>query len=231
MNRPIPLALSILVALFSALTALAVTGGPDAHAHGTQPAIQHHAEARGTATITRKELALRNGMRALWEDHVTWTRLGVISLIDNSADKDATVGRLLRNQTDIGNAVKPFYGDAAGAALTEKLREHILIAADLIAAAKAGDGEKVAREQARWKKNAAEIAALLNKVNPRFWKRAALRSMLNEHLTLTTAEVVARLKHDWNADVAAYDRIHRHALGMADALSTGIVKQFPRRFR
>ena len=231
MNRPIPLALSMLVALFSALTALAVTGGPDAHAHGTQPAIQHHMEARGPAAITRKELALRNGMRALWEDHVTWTRLGVISLLEDSADKDATVGRLLRNQTDIGNAVKPFYGDAAGAALTQKLREHILIAADLISAAKAGDGEKVAREQARWEKNAAEIAALLNKVNPRFWKRAALRSMLNEHLTLTTAEVVARLNHDWNADVAAYDRIHRHALGMADALSTGIVKQFPRRFR
>ena len=55
--------------------------------------------------------------------------------------------------------------------------------------------------------------------------------MLNEHLTLTTAEVVARLNHDWNADVAAYDRIHHHALGMADALSTGIVKQCPRRFR
>ena len=61
--------------------------------------------------------------------------------------------------------------------------------------------------------------------------RAALRSMLNEHLTLTTVEGVARLKHDWNADVAACNRIHRHALGMADALSTGIVKQFPRRFR
>ena len=231
MNRPIPLALSMLVAFFSALTALAVSGGHDANARGTQPAIHHHAEARGSATVTRKELALRNGMRALWEDHVTWTRLGVISLLDDSADKDATVGRLLRNQTDIGNAVKPFYGDAAGAALTQKLREHILIAADLIAAAKAGDGAKVASEQARWQKNAAEIAALLNKVNPRFWKKAALTSMLNEHLTLTTAEVVARLNHDWSADVAAYDRIHRHALGMADALSTGIVKQFPRRFR
>jgi hypothetical protein len=231
MNRPIPLVLSTLVAFFSALTALAVSGGHDAHAHGTQPAIHHHAVARGPAAVTRKELALRNGMRALWEDHVTWTRLGVISLLDDSADKDATVGRLLRNQTDIGNAVKPFYGDAAGAALTQKLREHILIAADLISAAKAGDNGKVASEQARWRKNAAEIAALLNKVNPRFWKKAALTSMLNEHLTLTTAEVVARLNHDWSADVAAYDRIHRHALGMADALSTGIVKQFPRRFR
>ena len=231
MHRPIPLALTVLVAFFSALTALAVSGGHDAQAQRAQPAVHHHASPQGHARISRKELALRNGMRALWEDHVTWTRLGVISLLNDSPDTDATVGRLLRNQTDIGNAIKPFYGDAAGAALTQKLREHILIAADLIAAAKAGDGARVASEQARWQKNAAEIAALLNKVNPRFWKRAALTSMLNEHLTLTTGEVLARLNHDWNADVAAYDRIHRHALGMADALSTGIVKQFPRRFR
>jgi hypothetical protein len=231
MNRPLSLALSLLVAFVSALTALAFSDGHDARARGTQPTIHHHLGAHGPAAVTRKELALRNGMRALWEDHVTWTRLGVISLLNDSPDKDATVGRLLRNQTDIGNAVKPFYGDAAGAALTQKLREHILIAADLIAAAKAGDGAKVASEQARWQKNAAELATLLSKVNPRFWKKAALTSMLNEHLKLTTAEVVARLNHDWSADVAAYNRIHRHALGMADALSTGIVKQFPRRFR
>ena len=231
MHRPIPITLTVLVAFVSALTALVVSGGHDAQAREAQPAVHQHAGPHNHARISRKELTLRNGMRALWEDHVTWTRLGVISLLNDSPDTDATVGRLLRNQTDIGNAVKPFYGDAAGAALTQKLREHILIAADLIAAAKAGDGAKVASEQARWQKNAAEIAALLNKVNPRFWKKAALTSMLNEHLTLTTGEVVARLNHDWNADVAAYDRIHRHALGMADALSTGIVKQFPRRFR
>ena len=231
MNRPVPLALTVLVAFFSALTALAVSGGHDAHAHEAQQAIHRHAEVRSPSAVTRKELALRNGMRALWEDHVTWTRLAVISLLNGAPDTEATVGRLLRNQADIGNAVKPFYGGAAGAALTQKLREHILIAADLIAAAKAGDEAKVAREQARWRRNAAEIATLLSRANPRYWKRAALTSMLNEHLRLTTAEVVARLQRDWTADVAAYDGIHRHALGMADALSTGIVKQFPRRFR
>jgi hypothetical protein len=180
--------------------------------------------------VTRKELALRNGMRVFWEDHVTWTRLAVISLLDNSPDTNATVARLLRNQTDIGNAIKPFYGKAAGNSLTRELRLHILIAADLIAAAKAGDQAKVAVEQARWQRNAADIAALLSQANPRYWKRAQLTSMLNEHLRLTTAEVVARLRRDWNADVASYDRIHLHALGMADALATGIVKQFPRRF-
>ena len=50
----------------------------------------------------------------LWEDHVTWTRLAVISLTADTPDTEATVARLLKNQTDIGNAVKPFYGRAAG---------------------------------------------------------------------------------------------------------------------
>lgn len=225
--RPIPLGLTSLIALFSALAALAVSNGHDAQAHGN--AAHAHATPAGAA-ITGKELAFRNGMRALWEDHVTWTRLAVISLVAGSPDTKATVARLLRNQADIGNAVKPFYGKAAGDELTRQLRSHILIAADLIAAAKAGDEAKVSAEETRWKRNAADIAALLSRANPEHWKRGALTAMLDEHLRLTTQEVVARLHGNWTADVAAYDRIHRHALGMADALATGLVAQFPQRF-
>jgi hypothetical protein len=223
--RPIPLGLTALIAFFSALAALAVSNGHDAHAHGN-PAV--HAD--GT-TLTQKEFALHNGMRVLWEDHVTWTRLAVISLVAGTPDTKATVARLLKNQADIGNAIKPFYGKAAGDALTGELRKHILIAADLIAAAKAGDQAKLAAEQARWRQNADDIATLLSKVNPRQWKKSDVRAMLNEHLRLTTQEVVARLQGKWAADVAAYDRIHQHALGMADTLSTGLVEQFPQRFR
>jgi hypothetical protein len=232
-TRPIPLGLSFLIALFSALAALAVSGGHGAHAQGNQPhaETQHAHAAHKTATVTRKELALRNDMRRLWEDHVTWTRLAVISLVAGSPDTEATVARLLRNQTDIGNAVKPYYGTAAGNALTALLRQHILIAADVIAAAKAGDANRLAAEQAAWQRNADDIAGLLSKANPRSWKRPAVRAMLGEHLRLTTHEAVARLQADWEADVAAYDRVHRHALTMADTLSTGLVKQFPRRFR
>jgi hypothetical protein len=218
--RPIPLALTALIAFFSALVALAISNGPEAHAHGSHQ-----------AALTQKELVLRNDMRRLWEDHVTWTRLAVISLTTGSPDTDATVARLLRNQTDIGNAVKPFYGRAAGDALTSELREHILIAADLIAAAKAGDQAKLADAQARWQHNADDIAALLNEANPRYLTLRSQKSMLGEHLRLTTQEVVARLQGNWSADVAAYDRIHHHALGMADTLSSGLVKQFPGRFR
>ena len=219
--RPIPLGLTMLIALFSALAALAFSGGHDAHAQGT---AAHH-------VTPQRQLAFHDGMRKLWEDHVTWTRLAIISLTTGSADTEATVGRLLRNQVDIGNAIKPYYGKAAGARLTKLVRDHILIAADLIAAAKAGDSGKLADEQARWQANARELATFLNRANPRAWKLGAMNSMLREHLRLTTSEVVARLQGNWAADVTAYDRIHRQGLHMADMLSSGSVQQFPGRFR
>jgi hypothetical protein len=216
-SRPIPLALTMLVALFAALVALAVSNGHDAHAHGN--------------ATSDAQAELRADMRVLWEDHVTWTRLAIISLTTGSPDTQATVGRLLRNQTDIGNAVKPFYGKAAGNALTAELRKHILIAADVVAAAKAGDAAKLADAQTRWRANADGIAALLASVNPRFWKLGPMKSEMRKHLALTTQEAVARLQGRWAADVAAYDKIHRHILHLSDVLADGLVKQFPSRFR
>jgi hypothetical protein len=223
-SRPIPLALTMLVAVFSALVALAIAGGHDAAAHGND---DQHANA---PVVTPRVVAFHDEMRRLWEDHVTWTRLAIISLVGDTADTEASVGRLLQNQTDIGDAIKPFYGDGAGQELTRLLRDHILIAADIIAAAKAGDQTAVADAQARWTANVGEIAAFLAAANPRSWDLDEMKAMLDEHLRLTTDEAVARLQGDWAADVAAYDQIHAHALGMADMLSNGIIKQFPKRF-
>jgi hypothetical protein len=231
--RPIPLTLTMLIALFSALAALAVSGGNDAHAHGnaSDHATGHAAAPHSKAAVTQKELALRSEMRRLWEDHITWTRLAIISLTTDSPDTQATVGRLLKNQTDIGNAVKPFYGKPAGNELTSQLRKHILIAADLIAAAKAGDQTKLADAQARWLQNADDIASLLNSVNPRNWKLSAMKAEMHKHLALTAQEALARLQGNWNADVAAYDQIHRHILHLSDVLAEGLIRQFPQRFR
>jgi hypothetical protein len=233
--RPIPIALTALIAFFSALAALAVSNRMDmAQAHGNTP---HQAAApitmnvHSTTTLSAKSVALHADMRKLWEDHVTWTRLAIISLETGTPDTTATVARLLRNQTDIGNAVKPYYGNAAGNELTRQLRAHILIAADVIAAAKAGDQTKLADAQARWDKNADQIATVLNSVNPRYWPLTSMKAEMHTHLKLTTEEAVARLQDNWNADVAAYDKVHRHILHMSDMLSDGIVKQFPSRFR
>jgi hypothetical protein len=226
-GRSAPLGLTAFVALVAAVLALALVNGRDAH--GTTS--HDHATAHAAPTVTAKAAAFRAEMRRLWEDHITWTRLAVISLTTDSPDTEATVARLLRNQTDIGNAVKPFYGQAAGNELTKQLREHILVAADVIAAARAGDAAALADAQARWEQNADGIAALLNSVNPRHWKLARMKAEMRHRLKLTTDEAVARLQGDWEADVAAYDRVHHHILHMSDLLANGIVKQFPKRFR
>jgi hypothetical protein len=233
-SRPIPIVLTALVAFFSALAALAVSNDMDtAQAHG------NHAEAPMQMTMTvhsspaesAKAVALRTDMRKLWEDHITWTRLAIISLESGTPDTDATVARLLRNQVDIGNAIKPYYGKAAGNELTKQLRAHILIAADLIAAAKASDSAKLTDAQARWVANADQIAVVLHSVNPRYWKLGAMKAEMHMHLALTTEEAVARLQDNWTSDVAAYDKVHRHILHMSDLLAQGITKQFPARFR
>jgi len=157
----IPIGLAMLIAFASAVAALAVSGGHDAAAHGDRHATDKSTTSAHAAVVTPRLVAFHDEMRRLWEDHVTWTRLAIISLTTGAPDTDATVGRLLRNQADIGDAIKPFYGDGAGQELTRLLREHILIAADLIAAAKAGDQSATADAQASWTANAGEIAAFL----------------------------------------------------------------------
>ena len=174
--------------------------------------------------------AFQDDMRKLWEDHVTWTRLYIVSAVAALPDKAATAERLLQNQTDIGNAVKGFYGDAAGTKLTALLKDHIVIATQLIDAAKAGDNAKKDDAGKRWHANADEIAVFLSGANPKNWPAAEMKAHMKDHLDLTTTEVVAQLQADWKGSIAAYDKVHGQILKMADMLSSGIVAQFPEKF-
>ncbi len=174
---------------------------------------------------------LRDSMDKLWEDHVTWTRLYIVSAAANLPDKDSTAQRLLQNQSDIGDAIKPLYGDGAGDKLAGLLKDHIMISTEIIDAAKAGDAAKKDEAANRWNANADDIAVMLSAANPKNWPIAEMKKMMHEHLDLTTAEVVARLQGDWAADVAAYEKVHTQIRKMADMLSTGIIKQFPNKFK
>ncbi|MDQ3963682.1 MAG: hypothetical protein M3277_07205 [Actinomycetota bacterium] len=189
-------------------------------AHG-----QNHAVKR-----SRQAIAFRNQMRKLWEDHIVWTRQFIVSSVADLPDANTAAGRLLANQDHIGDAIKPYYGAEAGEALSALLRDHILIAADILTAAKNGDSAGVEEANAHWHDNANEIADFLSAANPKNWPQSEMREMMAEHLEWTLAEAVARLNADWDADVAAYDRIHRDILHMANMLSVGIIKQFPGRF-
>ena len=187
-------------------------------------------EATPAASSTMDRQSFHDAMRKLWEDHITWTRLYIVSFAADLPDQDMTAKRLLQNQTDIGNAVKPFYGEEAGNALTKLLEAHIQGAVELLTAAKAGDQDAVEAASAKWYANANDIAAFLNQANPDAWPLAALQEQMKMHLDLTLQEATARLNGDYAADIAAYDQIHEHILQLADLLSSGLMQQCPDRF-
>jgi hypothetical protein len=195
-------------------------------AQGQRPAMRMATSPTSTGPAA---VALREGMRKLWSDHVIWTRDYIVAAVGDRPDQQSAAGRLLRNQEDIGSAVASYYGKPAGDRLTALLKQHITIAVDLIKAAKAHDDAKYKDADAKWQQNGDEIAAFLSGANPN-WPKATLVAMMKTHLATTTAEVVARLNGKWDDDVAAFDAVYAHILTMADALSDGIIKQFTAKF-
>jgi hypothetical protein len=180
--------------------------------------------------LTKSAVELRTAMRLLWEEHIVYTRNYIISALAKLPDADAVASRLLRNQDDIGNAVKPFYGEEGGKKLTALLRDHIVVATQVVKAAMDGKKDELTAAQAKWTANADEIAAFLSGANKN-WDKAKLTDMLHKHLDYTTQEVVSRLKADWPGDIAAYDKGHAHIMMFADVLTEGIVAQFPDKFK
>jgi len=174
---------------------------------------------------------LRTNLRVLWEDHAMYTRNVILNIIDDLPGTNEAVARLLKNQDDIGDAIKPVYGEAAGKKLTELLREHIVIAADLLKAAKVNNQADFAAVNTKWFKNADDIAVFLSTANPGNWKLEDMKKMMDEHLNLTTQEAVARIKKDYKADIEAYDKTRAELLEMSDMLAAGIIKQFPDQFK
>jgi hypothetical protein len=218
--RPIVRAVIAVLALFAIVTASAVPTWPGPNA----------ADAAGAR---QNRQAFHDAMRKLWEDHITWTRLFIVSkatLASDLPDIGPTVDRLLQNQNDLGDAFKPFYGTATGNELTALLRVHILTAADIVTAAKAGDTAAQNAAIEAWYENAHDIAVFLHELNPRNWPLDEMDAMMRDHLDLTLVEAVARLQGRYADDVAAYEDIHVQILEMADMLSDGIIRQFPPKF-
>jgi hypothetical protein len=177
--------------------------------------------AEAASRADREQVRLT--MRKLWEDHVVWTRMVIVAAIAGSSDVDSATQRLLANQDDIGDAIAPFFGHEAGAGLAALLREHILIAAEILAAATSGDSEAFDTALASWYVNGDDVAGFLHTANPRSWPLGHMKAMMREHLDLTLAEATARLNGDWDADVRAYDRVHDAILRMADMITDGLL--------
>ncbi|WP_342560193.1 glycosyltransferase [Psychrobacillus sp. FSL W7-1457] len=179
--------------------------------------------------VSQAACQLKGEIRKLWTDHVMWTRLYIVSTLEGLDDQEKVLARLLENQEDIGNAFKPYYGEAAGNKLTELLKDHILLAGKVVDTAKSGNNANFERYNKEWYKNADDIADFLSKANPNL-PNEELKEFLEMHLELITEDVKARLAKDWDSSIIALDKGIDHILKLADTLSNGVVKQFPNKF-
>jgi hypothetical protein len=179
---------------------------------------------------TTAAIQFRNEMRTLWEQHVWWTRMVIVEFAHGLPDLEPTVQRLLRNQVDIGNAIRPYYGNRAADRLTALLKRHIELAAKILAAAKNGNTAAFDRAKKAWYVNARRIAKFLHSANPDNWPLKALRTMMKMHLDLTLQEASDYLTGRYPASIQDFGRVEAEVLRMADTLSIGIIKQFPSKF-
>lgn len=174
-------------------------------------------------------MELKMEMRKLWSQHVLWTGRFAVSDLADLADKADVLERLLRNQDDIGSAIGSYFGEEAGNILAQLLREHILIAGQVVEAAKNNDKAALESSKKLWYENADQIAKFLADTNPN-WEYKPMKKLLFMHLELLTEQFAARAKKDWAGDITAYDKGEAHIIKLADALSSGILRQFPEKF-
>jgi hypothetical protein len=185
--------------------------------------------AQPLAKQKTSRLLYHDEWRKLWEDHITWTRVVIIGILDELPGTETYIARLLQNYEDMEEALAPYYGDEAEV-LGDLIQDHLVIAAEILTAAHDGDTAAMNDAIERWYANAHDIAVQMNEMNPEFWPLEETEQMWVDHLDATLAEAVAHLTGDFAGEVAAYDQVHDLALEMADFFSEGVMKQFPSRF-
>ena len=174
------------------------------------------------------QLAYHDEWRKLWEDHITWTRVVIISILDDLAGTPAYTDRLLQNYEDMEAALKPYYGDEAEV-FGDLIKDHLVIAAELLTALK--NGQPTDQLIASWYANAHDIAVQMNKMNPQFWPLDETEKMWTDHLDATLEEATDHFTGNFAGEVVAYDKVHDMALEMADFISNGVMQQFPSQFK
>ncbi|MEO4052065.1 hypothetical protein [Solibacillus sp. CAU 1738] len=175
--------------------------------------------------ISKTEADFMAMNRLLWMEHVNWTRMTIMGIVFNLPDLPFVQERLLKNATDLGNCLRPFYGDQIANHYAELIKEHLVIAAELVTAAAKGDNETAQQKEKAWYENADQIVAFLSSINP-FINKQELQKMFYSHLSLTKEEAVNMLQKNYEADIEVFDKIEAEAMAMSDMIASAIVKQF-----
>ena len=179
----------------------------------------------------------QDAMRQLWVDHNIWHWAVIASIFADLPNLDAAQARQIQNQVDIGNGIKPFYGEEAGNQVADLLKEHVNLLNKVAVDMKNADTAALENDKAAAYANGEDIAAFLAAANPENWPLDAAQGLLRGHIDSILLIAQARLdatnagaEGDWEAEIAAFDEAMKMGLMLADVLSQGIIAQFPDKF-
>jgi hypothetical protein len=230
----------VLAAALAVLAVLLAANGVasrDGAAAGTVPVADVHAAVATqpdamtmAGSRTASESALYAAMQTLWDQHMEWTYATIAAFAAGTKGVGPTLTRLLRNQVDIGNAVKPFYGTAAGDRLTVLLKKHINGVVAILSAAVAGHAKAQSRAIAAEEANAKAIGDFLANANPANWPKADMERMMHLHIGQTLVYATDQLKGNYVGSIREYGKAEAHMLRMGQMLAAGLIAQFPARF-
>lgn len=176
-------------------------------------------------TANYGQMNLINELRKLWEEHVIWTRLFVVSALAELPDLDITTKRLLRNPSDFANILEIFYGKQKADTFRSLLEDHLKVAASIVDNLKHGNAKAEEQYTKLWYSNADQIAAFLAGINPA-WSEDEWKNLMHDHLRMLADDIAARMSGEYIKDSIIFDMIEEQALAMADVMAAGMIKQF-----
>lgn len=180
----------------------------------------------GTIVVTaavlnfnRNKCTLRTKMRALWTDHVVWTREFLIAFLLKQPNLTAAQNRLMQNQQQIGAAFGSYFGDSSGTQLTALLVTHIQ--QSVVVVQSLGDPTKLAAAMADWQANAQQIGQFI-----RTYTGVDFTNCMLDHLTMTSKEAIDLNNANYVQAVSDFDSVLKEIThDMADKMTNAIARK------
>lgn len=188
--------------------------------------------AAQTATPPAESAALstRLALRDLWVEHIFWIRnYAIANQAGNRQQADIASQEVVSNATAIANSIAPLYGQPAADQLLKLLAGHwgaVKQYSDASVSQSAAGKQAAVNDLTN---NAKALAKFLATANPNL-PEATLIAMLAAHGGHHIAQIDELGKKDYKAEAATWKHMREHILGLADALTAALVKQFPDKF-
>jgi hypothetical protein len=157
-------------------------------------------------------------LRKLFTDHAVYTKFYIESFLSNLPDSTFIAKRLMDNQKDIGNAVKPIVGTSKGDALIALLTEHIQCAAEVLAHLLAKEDAAMKRSIRSLFRNSDDVATFLNSLNPRKLPLDVVKREFRMHNQHVLNIATLHAKKEYEKEIAEYDAYFNHMMRFSDML-------------